>query len=87
MKLWAANILGFEWLKTLFSENMNLLDSGLLVFYFEDSPVGYFQEPEFPATDGRYSYMSFKGPGHYEMVQTCLNQRVAVCFYIQNVTL
>jgi hypothetical protein len=59
-------------------------EDGYLIFFFDDSPVGYFQEPEFPTVDGRYSYMSFRGPGHYEMVQTCLGQGFAVCCYIRN---
>ena len=38
-----------------------------LEFMFEGMPVGYFQEPEFPSTDGSYHYMPYRGPGHYRM--------------------
>jgi hypothetical protein len=38
-----------------------------LEFTFEGQPVGYFEEPEFPASGGRYRYMPYRGPGHYRM--------------------
>ena len=34
-----------------------------LEFMFEGMPVGYFQEPEFPSTDGSYHYMPYRGLG------------------------
>jgi hypothetical protein len=32
-------------------------------------PVGYFEEPEYPGTAGRYRYMPYRGVGHYHMGQ------------------
>jgi hypothetical protein len=38
-----------------------------LEFSYEGMPVGYFEEEGYPAAPGRYRYMPYRGPGHYEM--------------------
>ena len=40
-----------------------------LEFWFQGLPVGFFEEPEYPRTSGRYRYMPYRGPGHYRMGQ------------------
>jgi hypothetical protein len=40
-----------------------------LEFSFRSRVVGYFEEPSFPRTAGRYRYMPYRGPGHYELGQ------------------
>ncbi|HTH48249.1 MAG TPA: hypothetical protein VMB21_12120 [Candidatus Limnocylindria bacterium] len=41
--------------------------SSKLEFMFEGMLVGCFQERTFPATAGRYRYMPYRGPGHYNL--------------------
>lgn len=41
-------------------------------FSYQDMPVGCFEEESFPAAAGRFRYMPYRGPGHYEM-QTALS--------------
>ena len=36
-------------------------------FLFEGMEVGYFEETEMPRAAGRFRYMPYRGPGHYEM--------------------
>ncbi len=38
-----------------------------LEFSYEGTPVGYFEEERYPVAPGRYRYMPYRGPGHYEM--------------------
>jgi hypothetical protein len=38
-----------------------------LEFTYEGMPVGYFEEQRYPMSPGRYRYMPYRGPGHYEM--------------------
>jgi hypothetical protein len=52
-----------------------------LEFMFENMPVGYFQESEFPASDGSYHYMPFRGPGHYRMGISLRETGRAQCCY------
>jgi len=39
----------------------------VLDFLFRGLPVGYFEEPACPRNGGRYRYVQYRGPGHYEM--------------------
>ncbi len=43
------------------------MDLDSLEFMFEGMPVGYFEESEYPRQSGRYRYMPYRGPGHYQM--------------------
>ena len=38
-----------------------------LEFTYDGKPVGYFEEPECPRVSGRYRYVPYRGPGHYEL--------------------
>jgi hypothetical protein len=38
-----------------------------LEFSYEGMPVGYFEEERYPMSPGRYRYVPYRGPGHYEM--------------------
>ena len=40
-----------------------------LEFKFRGLPVGYFEEATYPKEEGRYRYMPYRGPGHYEMMK------------------
>ena len=40
-----------------------------LDFSFNGLPVGYFEEPSYPRTPGRYRYMPYRGLAHYDLVQ------------------
>jgi hypothetical protein len=57
------------------------MESSRLEFMFEDMPVGYFQESEFPATDGSYHYMPYRGPGHYRLGLRLQETGRAQCCY------
>ena len=52
-----------------------------LEFLFDGLPVGVFEEPEFPKCDGRYHYMPYRGPGHYEMQTALQKSGSARCSY------
>ena len=43
-----------------------------LEFSFNHLPVGVFQEPDYPRASGRYRYMPYRGPGHYQMGQALM---------------
>jgi len=40
-----------------------------LAFKFRGLPAGYFDEATYPKEKGRYRYMPYRGPGHYEMMK------------------
>lgn len=52
-----------------------------LEFMLEGSMVGLFQEREYPCLDGRYSYMPYRGAGHYRMQETLRASGSARCYY------
>jgi hypothetical protein len=52
-----------------------------LEFFFGDMPVGYFEEPEYPNSPGRYRYMPYRGPGHYFMGEELTRSGAAQCSY------
>ena len=47
---------------------------------FKGMLVGYFEESEYPRQNGRYRYMPYRGPGHYQMQTEIKNQAVR-CYY------
>ena len=57
------------------------MESFNLEFMFENMPVGYFEEPEFPVRDGSYRYMPYRGPGHYRMGISLRETGRAQCSY------
>ena len=50
-------------------------------FMFSGMPVGYFEEHDFPRAVGRYRYMPFRGPGHYEMQTQRRSGASPRCYY------
>jgi len=37
-------------------------------FFFQDHPVGYFEDVQLPAAPGDYRYMPYRGPGHLRLM-------------------
>ena len=52
-----------------------------LTFYFEDLPVGYFEEEAYPSSHGRYKYMPFRDPGHYNLQVALKSSSGQLCYY------
>jgi hypothetical protein len=57
------------------------MSSKRLEFEFNGMPVGCFEEPEYPRQDGRYRYMPYRGPGHYQMGIELREKGIARCTY------
>jgi hypothetical protein len=38
-----------------------------LDFFYNGMEVGYFEGAAYPRKNGKYRYMPYRGPGHYEM--------------------
>lgn len=45
-------------------------------FYFNGMVVGYFEQADYPTTDGQYSYIPYRGPGHYEMQTSLAREQI-----------
>jgi hypothetical protein len=57
------------------------MDADRLEFMFKGMPVGFFEGSEYPRRSGRYRYMQYRGPGHYQM-QTERREKGRVrCYY------
>lgn len=52
-----------------------------LEFKFGGDEVGYLEEPAFPKAEGRYRYVPYRGPGHYEMAQEMTARGSAVIVF------
>ena len=52
-----------------------------LEFSFNGMPVGYFDESEYPRKAGRYRYVPYRGPGHYQMQTESREKGRARCCY------
>ena len=50
-------------------------------FFFEGMPVGYFEGSEYPRSPGRYRYVPYRGPGHYEMQTQLRASGCPRCYY------
>lgn len=50
-------------------------------FYFDGMEVGYFEQDDYPTTDGKYRYMPYRGRGHYEMQTSLERGDEARCSY------
>ena len=59
-------------------------DEDILIFTFDNSPVGYFETDEYPMMDGDYQYMAFRGYGHYEMQMKLKELGKARCYFNVN---
>jgi len=53
-------------------------------FFFEGNPVGYFLEDLLPAAPGRYKYIPYRGPGHYNLGQAVSARGPQRCHYLVN---
>ncbi len=52
-----------------------------LEFTFKEMAVGYFIESEYPRQSGRYHYMPYRGPGHYQMQLERREKGSVRCYY------
>lgn len=43
--------------------------------------VGYFSQPEFPRAAGRFRYVPFRGPGHYELQKQRQDGKSPKCYF------
>ena len=50
-------------------------------FYYNAGRVGYFEEEQYPAADGRYRYMPYRSGSHYAMGQLARKKGRAECNY------
>ncbi len=50
-------------------------------FYFDGMAVGYFEQHDYPTTDGQYRYTPYRGPGHYEMQRSLERGGEVRCSY------
>ncbi|HJY28603.1 MAG TPA: hypothetical protein VJ306_11290 [Pyrinomonadaceae bacterium] len=57
------------------------MNSERLELNFNGMPVGYFEETEYPRKAGRYRYMPYRGPGHYQMQTETRESGRARCYY------
>lgn len=55
-----------------------------LIFYFENLPVGYFEEGTYPTSPGIYGYMPYRGPGHYNLQVALKSASNLKCYYHQH---
>ena len=53
-------------------------------FFFEGNPVGYFLEYQLPILPGRYKYIPYRGPGHYNLGQALRSNGPQRCHYLLN---
>jgi hypothetical protein len=51
-------------------------------FFFEDRPVGYFEDDQLPCSPGSYRYVPYRGPGHLQLQQALVSQGPQRCHYI-----
>ena len=50
-------------------------------FHFDGMEVGHFEETEMPRAAGRFRYMPYRGPGHYEMQRHLRAGGSPRCYY------
>ena len=51
-------------------------------FFFEENPVGYFEDDPLPCSTGCYRYMPYRGPGHYRLQGALKTKGPQRCHYI-----
>jgi hypothetical protein len=52
-----------------------------LEFTFGNNVVGTFEETSYPRTPGRYHYMPYRGPGHFDMQESLKLNGKAKCHF------
>jgi hypothetical protein len=55
---------------------------GELEFFYRGLAVGIFEENSHPTADGEYSYMPYRGQGHYKLMERLKQKGIAVCYYM-----
>ena len=53
-------------------------------FFFQNNPVGYFQDAELPSRPGTYHYMPYRSVGHYRLHQALQTSGPQRCHYLLN---
>jgi hypothetical protein len=51
-------------------------------FFFEENPVGYFEDDRLPCSPGCYRYMPYRGPGHHRLQGSRKTKAPQRCHYI-----
>lgn len=51
-------------------------------FFYEDHPVGYFEDDALPCVAGKYRYMPFRGFGHYRLQGALRASGPQRCHYV-----
>jgi hypothetical protein len=51
-------------------------------FFFEENPVGYFEDDRLPCAPGCYRYTPYRGPGHYRLQGSLKTKGPQRCHYI-----
>jgi hypothetical protein len=57
------------------------MDNDMAGLMFKGMRVGFFLEAEKPRHNGRYRYMPYRGPGHYQMQMQRREKGSARCYY------
>lgn len=52
-----------------------------LEFFYDGMEVSYFEESDYPQKNGKFRYMPYRGPGHYEMQTARANGIFPRCYY------
>ena len=53
-----------------------------LDFLYNNEPVGYFIEIDsFPTIPGKYKYMPYRSPGHFQMYEECSKSGKVNCSF------
>jgi hypothetical protein len=50
-------------------------------FFFEDGPVGYFEDDQLPSAAGRYRYMPYRSGAHYKLIGAVKSLGPQRCHY------
>ncbi len=64
------------------SDILSSLPPNRLHFFCQGIEVGYFIHESYPASDGVYEYMAYRGPGHMQMALRCDEDGEAPCYHL-----
>jgi hypothetical protein len=51
-------------------------------FFFEDSPVGYFEGDQLPPAAGRHRYIPYRSVAHYRLIGALKSVGLQRCHYV-----
>ena len=56
----------------------------MLTFFFDEQPVGHFENVGYPSQPGRFKYIPYRGLGHALMAAALRQGEVAGCWFEHN---